>query len=124
MSQIPIYRNELKQLKQKADEERKIHHIKTIISLIYDNAKQSAKLTTETLYKYQVPLNKNDDFYSKNMADILKGLQELFPDCSVTHTLFAKGTDGKMYDISKLDDTVLPFVNTALNNSYIVIDWS
>jgi hypothetical protein len=29
-----------------------------------------------------------------------------------------------MYDISKLDDKVLPFVNRALDQSYIVVDWS
>jgi hypothetical protein len=58
------------------------------------------------------------------MPDILAGLKELFPGCDVTHTLLSKGTDGKFYDISKLDDKVLPFVNRALDRSYIVIDWS
>jgi hypothetical protein len=124
MSQIPICRNELKQLKQKTDEENRVYHIKQIISNIYNNVISLAKTKTDTSYKYQVPLNPNDDFYSKNITEILQGLQKLFPDCTVTHTLFAYGTDGKMYDISKLDDTILPFVNSALNNSFIVIDWS
>jgi hypothetical protein len=63
-------------------------------------------------------------FYIENMPSILAVLQDLFPDSSVSHTLLAKGTDGKFYDISKLDDKVLPFVNRALDESYIVIDWS
>jgi hypothetical protein len=58
------------------------------------------------------------------MPDILTGLQELFPGCDVTHTILSRGTDGKMYDISKLDEKVLPFVNRALDQSYIVVDWS
>ncbi len=124
MSLTPMSRKTLQNLKQKTDEENRVHHIKQIIHMIYNGAISNATKTTDKQYKYKVPIYHNDNFYSENMADILKGLQELFPDCSITHTLFAIGTNGKMYDISKLDDTVLPFVNTALNNSFIVIDWS
>jgi hypothetical protein len=124
MSQLPMSRNELQNLKQKKDEEDRVHHIKQIIYIIYNSVISTATKKTDTSYKYQIHRNNDDNFYAKNMTDILKGLQELFPDCSITHTLFAIGTNGKMYDISKLDDTVLPFVNTALNNSFIVIDWS
>jgi len=66
----------------------------------------------------------SDPFYIENMPDILSGLQTLFPECSVSHTLICKGADGKFYDISTLDDKVLPFVNRALDQSFIVIDWS
>ena len=66
----------------------------------------------------------SDPFYLENMPDILSGLQELFPDCTVSHTLLCKGTDGKFYDISTLDEKILPFVNRALDQSFIVIDWS
>jgi hypothetical protein len=51
-------------------------------------------------------------------------LNDVFPGCDVSHSIMAKGTDGKLYDVSKLDDKVLPFVNSALDQSYIVIDWS
>jgi len=66
----------------------------------------------------------SDPFFLANMPDILSGLQQLFPDCTVTHSLLCQGTDGKLYDISTLDDKVLPFVNRALDRSFIVIDWS
>jgi len=36
----------------------------------------------------------------------------------------ARAKDGKLYDVAKLDDAVLPFVDRALDQSYIVIDWS
>jgi hypothetical protein len=65
-----------------------------------------------------------DPFHIKNMPDILDGLRNLFPDCAVSHTLLCQAKDGKMYDIAKLDDAVLPFVDRALDQSYIVIDWS
>jgi hypothetical protein len=65
-----------------------------------------------------------DPFYIKNMPDILAGLQQLFPGCSVSHTLLCQAKDGKMYDVAKLDESVLPFVDRALDQSYIVIDWS
>jgi hypothetical protein len=58
------------------------------------------------------------------MPDILAVLQELFPDSSVTHAILTCDADGKLYDISKLDDKMLPYVNRALDESYIVIDWS
>jgi hypothetical protein len=65
-----------------------------------------------------------DPSHINNMKDILVGLQSLFPDCAVSHTLLCQAKDGKMYDISKLDDSVLPFLDRALDHSYIVIDWS
>lgn len=65
-----------------------------------------------------------DPFHIKNMNDILTALRGLFPDCRVSHTLLCQAKDGKMYDISKLDDAVLPFVDRALDQSYIVIDWN
>ncbi len=65
-----------------------------------------------------------DPFHIKNMSDILAGLRNLFPDCTVSHTLLCQAKDGKMYDVAKLDDAVLPFVDRALDQSYIVIDWS
>lgn len=65
-----------------------------------------------------------DPFHIKNIKDILAGLEDLFPDCSVSHTLLCQAKDGKLYDIAHLDEAVLPFVDRALDQSYIVIDWS
>lgn len=79
-----------------------------------------------TLYARQGSKNQAapDPFHIKNIKDILAGLEGLFPDCSVSHTLLCQAKDGKMYDIAHLDDAVLPFVDRALDQSYIVIDWS
>jgi hypothetical protein len=127
----------MRSLKSDEDEKVRLTKIKEIVQTIYTYAIQYAKGSTETSYRYMVPkVNVGidrvrmtcttiaDPFYIENMPSILAVLQDLFPDSSVSHTLLAKGTDGKFYDISKLDDKVLPFVNRALDESYIVIDWS
>lgn len=77
-----------------------------------------------TPFQHQYTQGGPDPFHIKNIPDILAGLRNLFPDCAVSHTLLCQAKDGKMYDISKLDDAVLPFVDRALDQSYIVIDWS
>lgn len=142
-------RDTMRELKAKTEEAARLEGVKNRIQMIYNAAVHAARFTPETSYNFQLPLvhtvsvadyhgamvmaaskygskagMTTDPFYLKNMPDILAGLQELFPGCAVSHTLLSKGTDGKMYDISKLDDKVLPFVNRALDQSYIVIDWS
>ena len=140
----PMSRDAMRQLKANTEEAARIQQVKNIVEQVYRAAVQTAKSKTETSYNHPLPLGATvaemqivvvkkfgcnggttaDPFYVKNMPDILAGLQELFPGCDVSHTLLSKGTDGKMYDISKLDDKVLPFVNRALDQSYIVVDWS
>lgn len=114
-------------MKAKAYKEERLRQVNQIVAAIYTGAVHTAGYTTDTTFHYEIPVvddRYSDPFYINNMPDILAGLQELFPDCSVSHTLLAKGTNGKMYDISTLDDTTLPFVNSALTPSYIFIDWS
>ena len=112
-------RDAMRELKANTD-------VKNIVQRIYRAAVETARSYTETSYNHPLPPahDLSRRVYVKNMPEILAGLQELFPGCDVSHTLLSKGTDGKMYDISKLDDKVLPFVNRALDQSYIVIDWS
>ena len=126
----PMSRDTMRGLKAKYEEAARIQQVKQIVQQVYQAAVQTARSKDDTSYNHPLPSahhanhHANHSFYLKNMPDILAGLQELFPGCDVSHTLLSKGTDGKMYDISKLDDKVLPFVNRALDQSYIVVDWS
>ncbi len=123
----PMSRDTMRGLKAKYEEGARIQQVKQIVNHVYQAAVQIAKSSAVTSYKYAVPPEDRrhpDSFYMKNMPEILAGLQELFPDCDVSNTLLSRGADGKMYDISKLDDKVLPFVNRALDQSFIVVDWS
>ena len=106
--------------------------VETIVKQIYTQVVYSAQTRPDRVYHHRVPeilvgwnpkkMNANAN-YIENMPAILVGLQALFPDSAVTHTLLARGKDGNLYDVAKLDDTTLPLVDTALTQSYIVIDW-
>jgi hypothetical protein len=122
MNRIPINIKKMQELKQNENK------INTIVTTIYDDTVCIAKVSNETLYNYQIPFNEetqsSDNFYIQNIDTILNKLKELFPECSVSHTLLAKGKNGKLYDISKINDDILPLIDTTLKQSYIVIDWS
>ena len=137
---VPMSRAMMQGLKAQKEEELRIREekvrldrVKQIVDSIYNPAVQLAATSTHLTFKYQIPTgrysphntgNVSDPFYLNNIGDILSGLQALFPDCLVTHTLMARGRDGKLYDLSKMDDSVLPFIDQTLEQSYIVIDWS
>ena len=97
-------------------------NMQSIIQGIYYPAVECAQRTDKTVYNHLVP--SGYEFYPNNMPEILKRLQTLFPNCQVSHTLLSHGSDGKLYDISKIEDKDLHLVDTVSENSYIVIDWS
>jgi hypothetical protein len=107
--------------------------VETIVKQIYTQVVYSAQQKPDTVYQYQVPeiligwnpkKTKANPNYIENMEAILAGLQALFPDSAVSHTLLAYGKGGKLYDIAKLDDATLALVDTAMAQSHIVIDWT
>jgi len=146
MSELTTYsRDALRGMKAQVDEEKRLQGVRGIIERIHCYVVNQARTTKDTKYKYAVPAQfistpvypaylsreipaQNDQaaFHQANMPDILKGLEELFPGCFVAFTsiTMAQGNDGKMYDVSDLDDKALAFVNNAQKNSYIVIDWT
>ena len=130
---VRISRNMMKVLKSQKDEEVRVNGIKTIIRTIYSNARRIAETTHDLSYKYPIPSNpqysgnvqpsQSAEFHTTNMDDILDGLRDLFPGCSVLNTTLSRGQDGKFYDISNMDERVRPFINTQHSQKYIVIDW-
>ena len=58
------------------------------------------------------------------MNEIVNGLKDLFPGCSVKHTTFYMGIDGKMHDIINIDEQTLHSMNRRGCKEYIVVDWS
>jgi hypothetical protein len=144
MSVVPVDRMTLLSMKAMKDEADRRKELDDLIVSIYKQVLYVATNSTRTSFQQVVPRNsvprgrvqhlpvgrgnsENTEMhplYKANMEEILRRLQELFPDSLVSHTLMAQGTDGIMYDISRLDDTALPFVNQTLSQSYINIDWS
>lgn len=107
----------------RADEERRLFKIDSIVKSIYPLVLHNAKYTSDKLYYHEIKFA-DRMFYTTNMAAILAGLKELFPDAYIAHTLLSPGDDGKMYDVARLNDATLRRVTKANDNTYIVIDWS
>lgn len=138
-------RDAMRGLKAKVEEEARLYRVNSIVRNIYSAAISVAK-NGDMSHKSAIPrthvmVNATpkaanpfgqahhqgygpDPFYLENMVDILDGLRNLFPECTISHSTLSQGTDGKFYDISTLDEKVLPFINRALDQSFIVIDWS
>jgi hypothetical protein len=78
-------------------------------------------------YSIRVQLKKEDIL--DNMKEILACLESIFPDCTITHKSisFARGRDGKEYDISTLDENLRQLIinpGQFRKSDCIVIDWS
>ena len=124
---IPTFRESLQGLKSIKDEESRIKRINDIVFVIYYQVISQAEIKPDTKFQYPIPHNGRglkDEFFEKNIPEIIKGLQNLFPDSTIEHTTLTRGHDGKMYDTSKMDEKVKPFINGLPSNDYIIIDWS
>ena len=136
-------------LKVNKDERIRVETVKGIINVIYTNAIQAAETKGHTSYSLDINPREesrhvlrvaggakvsresyNDavgleyQFYKDNMDEILSGLQKLFPGCTVKLVNMCTGNDGKRYDISTMDEKMLPFINQQKAFECIVIDWS
>jgi hypothetical protein len=128
-------RSDLNNLKSTVEEKNRRNRVEGFIGEIYTRAVAVAKVGEEKSYGHPIPVRKYplssgrtqiiyDDFYRLNMPDILSGLQELFPDSKIKHAVLSLGADGKLRDISDLSDSILPAMMQALDQSYIVVDWT
>jgi len=138
---IPMSRDEMRGLKAKRDEEFRIDKVVNCIKNIYNQAVSLAKTTTLTTYSFDIdpqqtrqrlipmnapmnPANSEYQFYKDNMEEILSGLQDFFPGCTVKLAKMCVGNDRKRYDISTMDEKMLPFINQQQSFECIVVDWS
>jgi len=84
-------------------------------------------ITNMGCYSIRVQLKKEDIL--DNMKEIIACLESIFPDCTITYKSisFAKGKDGKEYDISTLDENLRQLIINPGQfriSDCIVIDWS
>ena len=121
MSLQPMMRSKLSGLKAERDEEMRCQQIQRIIHIIYNSVINLASTSTNTSYKKEL---ESTPFIITNMQDILSGLRFIFPDCIVENMLCARGNDGQIYDITKMDEKMHPFIIDAQTKKYILIDWS
>ena len=144
---LSFSRERMRFLKNERDEEINLKMISTVVSNIYSSAIHFAETHSETIFTYEynsalhvsvdsingrphscisATITKNDII--KKIDAILTCLRSLFPDCSVeyVHSSFAKGRDGKDYDISTIDDKMRAFIDMrhVIVKDLIIIDWS
>jgi len=129
MSLNPITRQQLLDMKAKKEEDERIFRLNELIKMIYEHCLHVANKTSETYYHYPIPryiknFESPDPFYIKNMDTIIDNLKKLFPDSIVKHALMAKDKNNTLYDISNIDNKTLAIIDVALNESYIIIDWT
>ena len=129
MSHTPISRESMRGLKAKIQEEDRIARINSIVDYIYRDAVRIATQMDDSsclynLSEHGIPF----DFYRANMAEIIKDLKSLFPDCVVEYntlkTVIAR--NGRKYDISKNDNSHISDIRGRPTEigEYIVVDWS
>jgi len=133
MSLTPVLREKLRGLKAEEEERalimketQRLSQVERCVKQLYNDAINYAKTNTNTSYTYMLPQRNNGhpEFYRDNMVDILHELRHLFPDCSIKNTTLPRGQDGKMYDISTMDEKLRPFIDSRYNQESIIIDWS
>jgi len=132
MSLTPVLREKLRGLKAEEEErlriikeKQRLDQVEYYVKQLYSDAVNYAKTSTNTTYTYMLPpRNHGQDFQRDNMIDILTGLRDLFPDCSIKNTTLSRGQDGKMYDISTMDEKLRPFIDSRYNQESIIIDWT
>jgi hypothetical protein len=126
----PITRDEMRSLKAQTDEKMRIQQIQQYVKTIYEKVIQFAKTSTETKWGHDTNNNMQygfrREFSIANIDDILSGLRELFPGCSVEFksVTMARGPDGQMHDVSTLDPKAMMFMSHTQITQCITIDWS
>jgi len=88
--------------------------------LVFPSHHQNNHITLESM-------NHSDyKFYTDNMEDILAYLRSLFPGCVVDQQLcsFVRGRNGEEYDVTTVDNALLPALGTPTQSEVIVVDWS
>ena len=127
----PMLRDEMRSLKAKTDEENRVRGVEQYVKIMYEAIIQLAKTSTKTQWRAEFHngqgcLALDCKFIITNIDDILRGLRNLFPDCSVDFKSVTKamGPDGQMHDISTLDEKALMFIGNRQVNQCISVDWS
>ena len=107
-------REALRNLKADNDKKNRLIKIENIITTIYRHLITTATKSTET--KFHIPYKNYEsclEFSTVDKAEILCGVQKLFPDCSVDYKDLVDGMhippyhSGIMYDISQIDGIII-----------------
>jgi hypothetical protein len=97
MSFEPISPENIQELQKLLEEKERVLRITEFLMDFYTEAINLIKTTSYSMYAH--PFNSNDPFMIENIAEILKEIKEIFPDCSVKH--FIGGRHGEMVIVTE-----------------------
>uniref|UniRef100_A0A6C0ANQ4 Uncharacterized protein n=1 Tax=viral metagenome TaxID=1070528 RepID=A0A6C0ANQ4_9ZZZZ len=131
MAAVPMSRDMMRELKAKTDENNRLTLVERYVKIMYESAINTARTSINTQWRAEFHNGQGGQlldgrFIITNIDDILRRLQDLFPDCSVDFKslTMARGPDGQMHDISTLDEKALMFIGNRQVTQCITIDWS
>lgn len=120
MEPTPITRAALRKLKKENDTLIREQAVAVETRRIYNRVIEMAKTSSKTNYVYEA-----STYLQPCIADIVYGLNDLFPDCSVSMKYLARGIDGHMYDVqAEYDSYGIRLQGSNFQKAYITIDWS
>jgi hypothetical protein len=120
MEPTPITRAALHMLKREHDAVARQQAIAVATRTIYNRVIEAAKIGSKTQYVYEV-----STYLQPSVADIVYGLNDLFPDSPVTVKFLSRGIDGHMYDVqAEYDSYGIRLQGSNFQKAYITVDWS
>lgn len=124
---LKIYtRTELRSLKEKKQQEMVNTAIDRFVAMAHANIIKHAENSDNNTFNKSVREIYSlctDDFIRENKQTIINRLTEYFPDVFIQIKTFGN-LNNTMVDIDGLEESLKSLINTKLNQTYIVIDWS
>jgi hypothetical protein len=151
---LPVTRSLMQNLYENTNDKIRNGKIEEIIKMIYSRAINFAEKNPVKSFMFDFSIEQQfGNFYFKSLAaqantqsttefaairksdisdnikEIIVSLETLFPECNITYKSisFARGRDGKEYDISTLDENLRQLIinpGQFRKSDCIVIDWS
>lgn len=124
---LKIYtRTELRSLKEKKQQEMINTAIDRFVAMVHANIIKHAENSDNNTFNKSVRelySSCTDDFIRENKQTIINRLTEYFPDVFIQIKTFGNLNNTMVY-IDGLEESLKSLINTKLNQTYIVIDWS
>lgn len=128
MELIPLFRTDLRGIKDNAEIDARIKFVDKYVQAIYTQVKRLAQIPSITSYKHRIELGfirnpNNINNIRDNVHGILDKLRNLFPDSIVELKIVVLG-EKHPYTITKIDDSIKPYIYSNVQPQFIVVDWS
>ena len=122
MTSRQVSRDELRGLYAKTQEEERLRKVREVVNNIYAQVVRQSSGSVETTFIFHYSAGYNPAFNTTNILDIVAGLQELFPDSTITERSILRLHNGTMHDISTLDAKFIGLPGQQIQA--LVIDWT